>query len=218
MKRKHVIPVVVALALVAILAIGTTLALLSATSNTKTNTFVAGEAEIELREPLWDDDPFTDETALGIDEEDLGETLAENIVPGDVIPKNPTVKNTGNVEVWIAVVLDYQVYDETEDDMVSIPKPTYLTPNFDTTNWIQDTNDANIYYYKYTVTADAKTTALFSNVTFALTAEEIADIDIVATAYAIQSKNVDAGTVGATAGNLPALFFDTFDAPFFDVT
>lgn len=61
MKKKGILAVALSLCLVAVVAIGATLALLSDTTEEKVNHFTVSTKgiEIELRELHWDNDPFT---------------------------------------------------------------------------------------------------------------------------------------------------------------
>lgn len=89
--------VIVALALVALLAIGGTLAYLTATTNTKENTFTMGKGITGItEEPNW-----KDENGL-------------KFTPGKVIAKDPQIKNTSSTDVdpvYVAATLTYQVSD-----------------------------------------------------------------------------------------------------------
>ncbi len=188
MKRKRAGLAITGLLVVAIIAVGATLALLSTTTGTKTNAFSSNRnISIQLRENEWDGYTFEDgagdsttgEAAIIGREEDmtLGVNQAKAYLPGQSIPKNPTVKNNntnGNgVETRVALKVTYfiggqQVTYETF-------KTTLLDTNgiaFDTDNWtnIQNSSDeklADIYLYDKELGLEATnntTTPLFSTV------------------------------------------------------
>ena len=111
MKKKGILAVALSLCLVAVVAIGATLALLSDTTEEKVNHFTVSTKgiEIELRELHWDNDPFTGEATLPSEAQaTLGTVLAQNIVPLRNIPKDPTVKNVCDHDAWVAIKLEYK--------------------------------------------------------------------------------------------------------------
>ena len=80
MKKKGILAVALSLCLVAVVAIGATLALLSDTTEEKVNHFTVSTKgiEIELRELHWDNDPFTGEATLPSEAQaTLGTVLAQ---------------------------------------------------------------------------------------------------------------------------------------------
>lgn len=136
--------VIVALALVALLAIGGTLAYLTATTNTKENTFTMGEGITgETEEPSWD-------SANG-----------EKFTPGKVIAKDPQIENTSNAgtdPVYVAATLTYQVKNDKDewvdttyaelDQFINIKTGTGAdqTDGFNTTNWTMAKDNTVAYY------------------------------------------------------------------------
>ena len=100
MTKKKILVLALTLAMVAILAVGGSLAYLTDTK-TATNTFTVGNVKIELVEKNADDTTFTDNQTL------LPGSKTENN-----IAKKVTVKNIGNndaymwIEVWIPSALD----------------------------------------------------------------------------------------------------------------
>ncbi|ALU16162.1 hypothetical protein ACH52_3424 [Eubacterium limosum] len=221
MKRKRAGLAITGLLVVAIIAVGATLALLSTTTGTKTNAFSSNRnISIQLREDKWDGYTFEDgagdsttgEEAIEGHEEDmtLGVNQAKAYLPGQSIPKNPTVKNNntnGNgVETRVALKVTYfigkqQVTYETF-------KTTLLDTNgiaFDTDNWtnIQNSSDeklADIYLYDKELgleednktTEKNTTTPLFSTVPINKNLQpgedgELPRFNINVQAYAIQA-------------------------------
>ncbi|MDD2414350.1 MAG: hypothetical protein PHI94_04185 [Eubacteriaceae bacterium] len=162
-KKKKVILCLVAAA--AVLVIGGTLALLSAGTGTKSNTFSSSKyLNIQLREPAWDgytwDETLPDgsepdgehakttDTALGINQ-------SGNYLPGQTIPKDPTVKNTGSgsegVPAYVALKVTYSIggnavsYAAFQSELLQ-----EAGLDFDTAGWalIQDAGTAGqIYLY-----------------------------------------------------------------------
>lgn len=217
MKRKRAGLAITGLLVVAIIAVGATLALLSTTTGTKTNAFSSNRnISIQLRENEWDGYTFEDgagDSTTGLEEnpdytgnkEDLGVNQAKAYLPGQSIPKNPTVKNNntnGNgVETRVALKVTYfigkqQVTYETF-------KTTLLDTNgiaFDTDNWtkIQNSSDeklADIYLYNEELGLEATnntTTPLFSTVPINKNLqpgedEKLPSFNINVQAYAIQA-------------------------------
>ncbi|WP_417089703.1 hypothetical protein [Eubacterium maltosivorans] len=168
MKRKRAGLAITGLLVVAIIAVGATLAFLSTTTGTKTNAFSSNRnISIQLRENEWDGYTFKDgagdsttgEAAITGREEDmtLGVNQAKAYLPGQSIPKNPTVKNNntnGNgVETRVALKVTYFIGEQQVT--YETFKTTLLDTNgiaFDTDNWtnIQNSSDeklADIYLY-----------------------------------------------------------------------
>jgi hypothetical protein len=103
MKKKIVLGLT-AMVLVAAMAIGGTLAFMTAKTADVTNHFHAAAGLTgEIREPAWDGFTFTDQQSTGLIAKSgltptviagLGLTKAAAFTPGLVIPKDPTLKNT----------------------------------------------------------------------------------------------------------------------------
>ncbi|MDR0853453.1 MAG: hypothetical protein LBN34_03710 [Clostridiales Family XIII bacterium] len=89
---------ILALALVAVLLIGTTLAFLSTKTNDKTNVFTFGNISAELEEPNWH------EPGDGSGEPPSG----QNLTPGAEVKKDPQIKNTSPVDEYVAIKLTFQ--------------------------------------------------------------------------------------------------------------
>lgn len=95
MKRTRTIKVALALALVAVLLVGATWAWLSAQTRQVTNafTFLTEGLKAELDEPNWDDEK------------------GKKLSPGAVVPKDPWVANTGEVDEYVALRLTFCLAD-----------------------------------------------------------------------------------------------------------
>ena len=174
------------------------MAFLTSTSNTKQNTFTLGpNISIRLAEPGFDGVDYsggiiTDPTTLS-----LGIHQAENFVPGRVIPKDPSVKNTSSQNsVWIAVKLHYTVGDPDPatpaDTWASLSE--FANINFDTADWEMKTgSDYTVFYYKTSVLPSGVTANLFNNVTIKTDAAYVALHPFVINikAYAVQAEELN---------------------------
>jgi len=161
------------------------------------NVFTVGNVKIDLTEPNWD------------------ETKAEDIISGQVIAKDPTVTNTGANNAYVYVMVEVpKVYktdivsQNAEGKWVTEEKSQYQLFDYAVNDgWTlidskvtteADSNEAyNYYLYAYdTSVAPTGSVTLFDEVKFAnvtsnfinaVTGEEIVDLDINVTSYAIQS-------------------------------
>lgn len=221
MKKSRLGAIITSIAIIAVLTIGITLALLSATTDTKVNAFSSNkDIDIALRESKWDGYDFNDTnpgngTTAKEDHEDdmtLGVNMAKNYLPGQIIPKNPKVSNTGaqdGVDAYVAIrVRYYSVAENGEKTQMTCDafKAAYLEESINFSNeWaeIQTSSDDQkdqVFLYgtadKGTVLAkDGKTNALFDEVKLSteLTPDETGKLPgfaIEVQAFAIQSDNV----------------------------
>lgn len=209
----------VSLAAVSAITFGTTMAWLTATTNTKTNAFSAtAGVDIELTEPAWDVTTNTHE-----------------IKPGEDVGKDPTVTNkTGSDKAYIALAITFS----KENSVAGTDPKTFEQISYndfdafadltglDTTNWVAaDENTANasatnkqmVYYYTGSTSdlkellADNSTPALFTSVTFgdatALSTKlgyvklangndsaRYKDVKVTVNAYAIASEGITTDT------------------------
>lgn len=179
--KKKVLLMVLAAAVLVVASVGGTLAWMTA-SQSVTNTFTVGKVDIGLTEPHFP-------------------TTTPKLVPGAVIPKDPTVEVKAGSEsafIFVKAVVNAKVAAVTEA----------LTPG---TGWIlhsktTETNGDVTYVFAYasadtvaglTSVALGTTSAAFSGVTVKTTATD-ADLafitgsnnTIVVDAYAIQAANV----------------------------
>lgn len=180
-KSKKILAIIVAA--FAIIITGGVIAYLTDT-DTATNTFTVGAVSIDLTEDNWN------------------ATNAQNVVPGQVIAKDPKIANTGSNSAY--------VYLKVEEPVVNLsaggtgPLFTYTA---NTTNWTQlststsGSTKTTVYYYKTALASGSTTQALFNNVTVAgfdqgtVTGSK----NIVVTAYAIQSNDLPSGTTISSA-------------------
>ncbi|CAK7046143.1 MAG: hypothetical protein EUB_02987 [Eubacterium sp.] len=217
MKRKRAGLAITGLLVVAIIAVGATLALLSTTTGTKTNAFSSNRnISIQLRENEWDGYTFKDgagDSTTGLEanpdytgnKEDLGVNQAKAYLPGQSIPKNPTVKNNntnGNgVETRVALKVTYfigkqQVTYETFKNKLLATDGIEFNNKWEQIDGNDNDNMADIYLYQDVLGLEEDvnntTTPLFSTVPINKNLQpgedgELPRFNINVQAYAIQA-------------------------------
>ncbi|MDR1438459.1 MAG: SipW-dependent-type signal peptide-containing protein, partial [Clostridiales bacterium] len=159
MKRKIAL-VFLAVALVAIIAVGGSLAYFYAETDEATNTFTFGSVTGELTEngedgPDWDD----------------GDS-ADGVLPGQTVPKAPVVTNgEGSADAFVRLIVSG--VDAEYCEIVGLNVGT--EPN----QWTAGEN--GVYYYNKKIAAEEATTPLFTGIKIAAGVEqplEIADFEI----------------------------------------
>lgn len=171
---KKLVVAVVALSLALVTVIGGTLAFLLDESNVVTNKFTYGKIEIVLTE-----EKGANQTGMNF----------TNVVPGDVLEKDPVVTvNAGSEACYVYVLIDNQLGDAA-------------SYNIDTTKWIEIQDYTNVtkklyrYYEVVNALQGAKDLTVFTKLTFRsdLTSANLTslkDKDVVITAYAYQAENL----------------------------
>ncbi|MDY5219812.1 MAG: TasA family protein [Eubacteriales bacterium] len=92
MNKKKILVLAVSVALVAILAIGGSLAYFTDTTETKTNEFTVGNVDIELSEPEWEG--------------------TANLMPGVTYPKDPTITvQDGSQDCWVFMKVEINKFN-----------------------------------------------------------------------------------------------------------
>lgn len=213
MNKKKVVVVSLAISLIAILSFGT-LAWFNAT-NEVTNKFMISDSDQDgtpdFSVDVWETDPTNPEP----DAKDQDGVTYEDILPGDVIAKNPTVENTGDYDQWIRVYVTFDEFSKIEGacERTGITSDLRTWLDVDTTAWLAD-NDATVvegdtvtyvYYYNYKLVKD-QTAVTFNNVTIPGEFEQAdmeyvsGDFSITVKAEALQADNTgdDAQTAFAT--------------------
>lgn len=139
MKKKNVLMMALSLCLVAVIAVGGTLAYLTDSDGKLTNTFqFAAGIQVEL----WEDQPIAvkDESITGNSDSGFNYT---NVVPGQNLNKAPEFAVTTSVDTYVFArvtessnvsVVAYDVYDETE--------------NADGWKKLEGNSDGKVVYYK----------------------------------------------------------------------
>lgn len=105
MKKKNLLMMALSLCMVAVIAVGGTLAYMTATDTKLTNTFeFAHNIQVSLTENWTTADKVADETATAVGE-DAGYNYT-NVVPGQELHKEPTISVTTGVKAYVFVRVD----------------------------------------------------------------------------------------------------------------
>jgi len=197
MKKNKKLFVLVALFL-AVFAVGGTLAYLTDTSETKTNTFTFGNVDITLTEPTW---------------EETGKTAAADMAPGQEVDKDPTIKvetTSKNAYVFVKVTIPTGTAGGVANTEL-FTVGTLGSGWTDVTSAMTGLNTGeHVYAYgtASAMTSVAKNTtlpAVFTKIkaNSALTGTELANIDhtanVVVNAYAIQAEGLPEGHTSPVA-------------------
>ena len=175
-------------------------------NESKENVFTIGNVDIELLEPSWEIDG---ETVLDANGNEIPD-FAENVLPGQVIDKDPQIKNVGSNDAYVfmkvtvpkdwAITADEDGELENNGENVQTELFTY---EIDRDNWRQisgyyENDDGSVtryYAYKAVLPADDTddanvTTPLFESVQLANVINtaftKTTDTNIKIEAYAIQ--------------------------------
>ncbi len=186
---------ILALMLVVGLSVGGTLAWLTATAPTVTNTFTVGDINIDL----WENDFVLSTNTLDTSKKVTAETEYK-VVPGGTSPKNPTLTVKAKSE-------NCYVYVTVENNM-KIGDATVATVDVQNT-WTQVATNANKTLYRYNsivnYAENDQDLAVFTQVTYSgaeITKANISQLSgetIVINGYAHQSDNTDQATADAAA-------------------
>lgn len=130
--KKRILSLALVVALVAIMLTSFTLAYFTDTTEAKSNVFTVGNVEIELSEPAW----TTEE--------------AENVYPGEALPKDPTVTNVGPNPCFVRVKV-YGLDQFGTKGEIALRHGNYV-PGYDSDNW---TLIDGYYYYNKVLAAKA---------------------------------------------------------------
>lgn len=153
---KKNLPAVLAAAMVFTAASGTSYAFLTHSVGSLVNKFTPGSIEVDLTEKSWD------------------ETKARNLLPRDVVSKDPVATNTGKNDSWIFLRVDIPVknirtVDETTKRKSAFADTELFTFEADD-GWELVSHEVSggyahyVYGYKQVVKPGASTTALFDEV------------------------------------------------------
>jgi len=175
--KKKIIALVASLALVASVGAGATLAYLTDTTDTVTNTFTVGKVDIELTETA-----SVDGTAAQLVKAGNGYAFS-HVQPGDSYAKNPVVtvdKDSENCYVFVKVA---PVANLTTNMVMASENEE---------GWVEVDSTNHIYRYSKVLTKNDAVN-VFTNVSVATTITErteLASINVVA--CAVQSANLTA--------------------------
>lgn len=173
MNKRKILLLAAAVCMIAILAVGGTLAYFTDTTDVKKNTFTVGNVDIELTEPEWDKQGSED---------------APEVYPGEALAKDPTVTNTGANPCFVRVKvegLDCLKEVGASDIIVR----TDYTDNKLGDNWVLHTD--GLYYYTKVLAKGEVTDALFDQIvipTDLTNGDGKTEFDIDVTAYAVQAQ------------------------------
>ena len=205
MTKKKVFVAALAVCLIAILSMGT-LAWFNANDSITNNFMIAdsdGDGTPDFSVDVWEQDPEnpTDDNGNVIKDQDG--VVYEEIAPGDVLAKNPTVENTGDYDQWIRVYVTFDEWAKLEAacDNQGISSDLRGWLNVDSTAWlsvddIKEENDSitYVYYYNYKLAKD-QTAVLFTNITIPGEFEQAdmafanGDFNVTIKAEALQADN-----------------------------
>jgi len=193
--------VIIAISLILVLLISGTIAYIIS-GDSDDNIFTVGNVKINLSEPLWT--PNFDSDGDG-----KNDTLID-VLPTQIIPKNPTITNTGFNNAFVYMMIEvpkaYEV-DVVGDDGSINKESHYQLFNYIVNNgWSlvskqttedKETEGYNYYIYAYdTALKPNEKATLFNEMTFAdvtsdiinnLARDGVVNLNINVSAYAIQS-------------------------------
>ena len=186
MKKKNIKKLtLLVVAIIAIVGLGGLFAFLTDTDQ-KTNVFTVGKIDIELTETNWNP------------------SNGQNVLPGQPIPKNPTINNIGRNAAYVYIKVVNPIVELTSGEGVLFN----YTIN---SGWTQlDQKEscgyrATTYYYNTALNASSSTNALFDNVTINDYSDNVGEeqlLDIYA--YGIQSTYLESGST------VTSIFSDAF--------
>lgn len=141
MKKRTVVLLASAMMILGV-GIGGSLAWLLDETETVTNTFTTSDINIKLDEaPLKENDPFSlDHTVERVDHVD-----DYKMVPGMVLPKDPTVTVIGGSEdCWLFIEVEENI--KFKEGAKSYPFEEYILYDIDQANWEPLDGEENVYY------------------------------------------------------------------------
>ena len=180
MNKKKILVLAMTLSMVAILAIGGTIAYFT-DKEEATNVFTIGNVDIILEEPNW----------VG-----TGSTDAPEVYPGEALAKDPTVINDGANPCFVRIEVEGLDCLKPADDII------YRTDYVDNElgdDWVKHTD--GYYYYTKVLAAGETTDALFDQIVIPKNlenykedgegsgiGEDAPEYQIDITAYAVQAQ------------------------------
>lgn len=169
MTKRKITLVALSLALIAILAVGGTLAYFI-DSDEKTNTFTVGNVDITLTEPNWDASGSVD---------------APEVYPGEKLAKDPTVTNIGKNPCFVRVkVTGWECLAPAGEIKY---RTDYVLDKLGD-NWVEHTD--GYFYYTKVLAVNEKTDALFDQIVIPtdLTNGYTGSYSLVVSAEAVQAQ------------------------------
>lgn len=132
--KKPIIRILLSVLLVAVVAVGGTLAYLVASDSPLLNTFSLMKIDTEVEEPT---------------------------TSGSAESKEPTVKNSGTADVYVRAIAYVVMVNKKGEEYSDPTLAAYVHPKYNTGNWEYD---GSYYYYKGKLTAGGTTAPLFDGV------------------------------------------------------
>ena len=185
MKARKILVSVAALALVAAISIGGTIAYLTSTDKVE-NSFTVGKVAITLDEAQVNPDGTAVTPAARV------KANTYKLMPGHPYTKDPTVHvDADSEDSWIFVKVENGISDIEAAEATGENAYTPIAKQIANNGWALLDNQTNIYYKKYTASATAeKDLTVFSNFKISdnvTTWGNAADAKITVTAYAVQA-------------------------------
>ena len=193
MNKKKVLAMVTALALVAVVGIGATLAYFTDKADIQ-NVITMGHVDINLTENKVEKDADGEYVPVGETELTEEGLTFEDVVPGQTVPKNPTItveEDSENCYVRATVTVESQDIDKDVLDLLT-KKLTDQILSTAGSNWTY--NDKDGYFYYGSELKAAEKAVLFETVTIPGEWDNaVADksFSFKIAAEAVQSKYVD---------------------------
>lgn len=185
MKARKILVSLAALALVAAISIGGTIAYLTSTDKVE-NSFTVGKVAITLDESKVDINGTAVTPAARV------KANTYKLMPGHPYTKDPTVHvDADSEDSWIFVKVENGISDIEAAEATGENAYTPIAKQIANNGWALLDNQTNIYYKKYTASATAeKDLTVFSNFKISdnvTTWGNAADAKITVTAYAVQA-------------------------------
>jgi len=191
--KKKTIALLLVLMLVFGVTCGGTIAYLTSTTDTITNTFTVGKVTITLDEIEVDEYGVAAEGAVRIPNKDSKKTGNEyKLIPGHTYTKDPTIHVDADSEkCWLFV--------KVVDGIAEIQDATTVAAQMATNGWSEVSGETNVYVYNK-IAEPGENAPIFANFKIKNDADvsSYADKTITITAYAVQADGVaDAATAWA---------------------
>ena len=135
--KKPIIRILLSVLLVAVVAVGGTLAYLMASDSPLLNTFSLMKIDTEVEEPEG---------------------------PDSATNKAPTVKNTGTADVYVRAIAYVVMVDKDGKEYANPTLAAHVTLQYNTSKWLYNAGDG-YYYYSGKLAAGGTTEPLFNGVT-----------------------------------------------------
>lgn len=187
MKARKILVSLAALALVAAISIGGTIAYLTSTDKVE-NSFTVGKVAITLDESKVDINGTAVTSAARV------KANTYKLMPGHPYTKDPTVHvDADSEDSWIFVKVENGISDIEAAEATGENAYTPIAKQITNNGWTQLDGKTNIYYKKYTAGTTDKDLAVFGNFKIADNAQDIsgwgaaANAKITVTAYAVQA-------------------------------